>query len=60
MKKKQNELIKYNIDNLMTISKYARMRGKERKTIYNWIKNDLITSVEFLGRIYVDKTSAKK
>lgn len=45
------------IENLMTIDAYARMMGKERRTIYNWIKEGIVQRVPFLGKQFIDKST---
>jgi len=45
--------------NLMTVANYAIYAGVERQTVYNWIKEDKIKKVDFLGKSFVDKSTKK-
>lgn len=54
------ELSTYNIANLVTITEYAKLRGITRQTVYNWIDEKNLKTVNLLGKQYVDKSSAKK
>lgn len=57
---KAQELNTYNIANLMTITDYAKHRGVTRQTVYNWINDKKIKTVDLLGKQYIDKSSASK
>ena len=53
------EKIIINPKNLMTVVDYAKSIGKERQTIYNWIKEKKIKKVNFLGKSFVDISTFK-
>lgn len=44
------------IQNLVSIDEYADLIKKSRRTIYNWIKEGKVDTIEFKGRQYLDKT----
>jgi len=44
------------IQNLVSIDQYADLTKKSRRTIYNWIKEGKVDTIEFMGRQYLDKT----
>jgi len=45
--------------NLLTVGKYAKDNGITRQTVYNWVKEDKIKMVTFLGKSFVDKSTKK-
>lgn len=45
--------------NLMSVADYARFMGVERQTVYNWIKEGVVSQIEFLGKRWVDKSTKK-
>ena len=44
------------IQNLVSIDEYADLVKKSRRTIYNWIKDGDLETIEFKGRQFLDKT----
>lgn len=44
---------------LATVAEYAKIRGVERQTVYNWIADGRIKKVIFLGKSFVDKSTFK-
>ena len=46
--------------NLMTVEDYARHIGKTRQTVYNHLKEGKVKMVDFLGRQFIDKSTAIK
>ncbi len=55
LEKKQNTAP--NPANLMSVQDYARMMGVKRQTIYNWLKDDKVKLVDFLGKKFIDKST---
>jgi len=45
------------IQNLVTKPNYAVERGISLQTVYNWIKDGKIKTVEFMGHEYVDRST---
>jgi hypothetical protein len=45
------------IQNLVTKPNYAVERGVSLQTIYNWIKEGRIKTVEFMGHEYIDRST---
>lgn len=43
--------------NLATAADFAKTKGVERQTVYNWIKDGRIKKVTFLGKSFVDKST---
>jgi excisionase family DNA binding protein len=60
METEEKQLTTYSISNLITISDYAKLRGVTRQTIYNWIAEKNIKTVDLLGKQYIDKSTAIK
>ena len=60
METEEKQLNAYSISNLITISDYAKLRGVTRQTIYNWITEKNIKTVDLLGKQYIDKSTASK
>jgi|GEM_PF-1981181 len=48
---------KINPANLATVAIFAKQKGVERQTVYNWIKDGRIKQVTFLGKSFVDKST---
>jgi len=44
------------IQNLVSVDEYADLVKKSRRTIYNWIKDGELETIEFKGRQFLDKT----
>jgi len=38
---------------LTTVTNYAKKKGVERQTVYNWVKSKKITTVEIDGVLFV-------
>lgn len=45
------------IQNLITKPNYAIERGVSLQTVYNWIKDGKVKTVEFMGHEYVDRST---
>lgn len=56
MQKSQTLSQKTPIQNLVSVDQYAAIVGRSRRTIYNWIKDGKLETVEFMGRQFLDKT----
>mgnify|MGYP001589897625 CR=1 FL=1 len=55
----QQEKVTINPLNLLTVAQYAKLVGKERQTIYNWVKDGKIQLVQAMGKTWVDKSTLK-
>ena len=60
METEEKQLNAYSISNLITISDYAKLRGVTIQTIYKWIAEKNIKTVDLLGKQYIDKSTAIK
>lgn len=47
------------LQNLMTIPDYAKEKGITIQTVYNWIKDKRIETVEMYGKVLVDISTLK-
>lgn len=45
------------IQNLVTKNNYAIERGVTLQTVYNWIKDGKVRTIEFMGHEYIDRTT---
>lgn len=45
------------IADLLTVEQYAKLMGVTRQTIYNWIKDEKVKTVSFLGKDLIDKST---
>lgn len=48
------------IQDLMTVEDFARHKGVTPRTVYNWIKENIVKTHEMFGKTLVDKTSYLK
>lgn len=43
----------------MTVNDFAASVGKTRQTVFNWVKENKVSKVTFLGREWIDKSTLK-
>jgi len=44
----------------MSVNDYARIAGKTRQTIFNWVKDGRVKKVTYLGKEWIDKSTLKE
>lgn len=54
MEKQTN--IEFVYQNLVTCKKYAEIYGVAEKTVHEWVKLGKLTKIEFLEKMWLDKT----
>jgi len=57
MNENLKEVKKVVIQNLITKPFYAVERGVTLQTVYNWIKEGKVKTVQFMGHEYIDRST---
>jgi hypothetical protein len=45
--------------NLLSVNDFARLTGKTRQTVLNWVNDGKVKRVEYLGKRWIDKSTLK-